>query len=175
VTRGLAAATAGCLVSGTLLVLAEGRPWRVVRYAPGLSHDVTGHAVASSLSAWGLVALAGVVAVAATRRWMRLPVGLLLAASGAAATAYALRGRHARVAFGFFSAGPATGPVTTHDTVWPWVAVAAGALLAATGVLVALRGPRWSAMPARYDAPVAAPPAETDLWGSLDRGEDPTA
>jgi hypothetical protein len=50
-------------------------------------------------------------------------------------------------------------------------AVVAGALLALTGAFVAVRGPRWSALGARYDAPAR----RADPWDALDRGEDPTA
>jgi hypothetical protein len=41
-----------------------------------------------------------------------------------------------------------------------------------------LRGNRWAALGARYDAPTTSPrvsdPA-ADAWAALDRGEDPTA
>jgi hypothetical protein len=84
---------------------------------------------------WDVVALAGVVAIAATRGWSRALVGVVLVAVGLAD-------------------------------------LPRGALLAATGVLVAVRGPRWPALGARYEAP--GPMSERDAWDALDRGEDPT-
>lgn len=172
--RGLVLAIAGCLVSGTLLLLAIGRAWRVFDLTPGIRRSIVGHTVAGSLRAWGIVALAGVVAVVATRGWARLPVGLVLAASGATAAAVAWRERHVGGPVSFITTEPVATFVRSRVTVWPYVAFAAGLLLAATGVLVAIAGPRWSALGARYDAPVPAP-TETDLWTAQDRGEDPTA
>jgi hypothetical protein len=159
-------------VSAALILLAAGRDWRVAHLGPHHSVGQPGHAQVGSLSAWGFVALAGVIAVAATRGWGRLPVGLALAASGASAAALSL---HARgTTFTWYTTDPATA-VTTRTTAWPYVAAFGGVLLAATGVLVALRGRRWAALGARYDAPAVRPPTEADLWSALDRGEDPTA
>jgi hypothetical protein len=59
--------------------------------------------------------------------------------------------------------------------------VAGGVLLALSGALLALRGPRWSALSARYEAPAARAaerptgPGDAGTWDALDRGEDPTA
>jgi hypothetical protein len=94
---------------------------------------------------WALVALAGLVGIAATRSWGRVPVGVALAVAGAAA-------------------------VTARRSV----AVAGAVLLAATGAYVAVRGPRWRGLGARYDAPAQAR-TDADVWDALDRGEDPTA
>lgn len=102
--------------------------------------------VGASPRTWSLVALAGIVGIVATRTWGRVAVGIALVLAGAAAA------------------------VTTRV-----LAVGGGAILCATGVLVALRGPRWSALGARYDAPSERPVTDTDLWDALDRGDDPTA
>lgn len=100
--RGMALAVAGCVVSGAALLLGPG-----------------------SLTPWALVALAGAVAILATRRWGRVPVGLVLAASGGIAASDGA-GR---------------------------VALAAGVLLVAVGLWTAVRGTSWPALGARYDAP----------------------
>jgi uncharacterized membrane protein (TIGR02234 family) len=78
---------------------------------------------------------------------------------------------------------------TTADVLaaWPAVALAAGVLGAAVGVLVVLRGRTWPAMGGRYERPAgqtetAARPARArtdedraqDAWKAMDRGEDPT-
>ena len=173
--RGLVVAICGCLVAGALILVASGRDWRAIDYAPGHSSGATGQHFVGSLSAWGLVAFAGVVAVAATRGWGRLPVGLALAAGGAAVAALSYDARHKHFVVGFISTVPTSAHPTAHTTVWPYVSVAGGVILAATGVLVALRGPRWSALGARYESPAVRPVTEADVWSALDRGEDPTA
>lgn len=112
----LSLAVAGCTLAGvTLLLMADG----------------------DAADAWGWVALAGVVAIAATRRVTRALVGVALAAAGVAALGANVLG---------------------------------GAVLAATGALVAVRGPRWPALGSRYDAPAK----REDPWAVLDRGDDPT-
>ena len=58
---------------------------------------------------------------------------------------------------------------------WPWAALVGSVLLAAGGLLVALRGRRWAVLSGRYDAPAARRTApEVSAWEALDRGEDPT-
>jgi uncharacterized membrane protein (TIGR02234 family) len=176
VSRGLKAALAGCLLSGALLLLAGGQTWVRLTY-PDRPRTLPGSEYVPSLSAWGLLALAGVVAVAATRRWGRIPVGAALAAAGSAAaalTADALRDYDVR-ALGAAAIRRIPGdPRAIEPTAWPYVAFAAAVLLAATGVLVATRGPRWAGLSGRYDAPADRPKTDADLWAALDRGEDPT-
>jgi uncharacterized membrane protein (TIGR02234 family) len=132
----------------------------------------------------GLAALAGLVAVIATRGWVRRAVGALLALFGAGAGAAVLTTVTAKavlsVAVGKVAspesaalsgaAGSTTGGSTggsalvlTGDnghaimTGTPWqVAVIIGALLVfAAGVATALRGQDWPVMSTRYDAPGA--------------------
>ena len=177
-TRGLRVALLGCLLSGVLILFGNGRDWATAAY-PDRPRGVSGSSLAGSLVPWGLVALAGVVAIAATRRWGRVPVGVALAASGATVVALsvaAIREVELRVLEdAVVRRLPAT-PTAVDLTAWPYVAVAGGVLLALTGALVALRGPRWAGLSARYDAPAAdAPRDDRDLWAAMDRGEDPTA
>jgi uncharacterized membrane protein (TIGR02234 family) len=177
VTRGLRAALAGCLLSGALILLAAGRAWADVSY-PDRPRTVSGSALVGSLGTWGLVALAGVVAVAATKRWGRILVGGALAASGStvvALTASAMRDVELRVLDDAILRRVTVVPTDVDLTLWPYVTLAAGVLLAATGVLVAARGPRWAGLSAKYDAPAERPKTDADLWAALDRGEDPTA
>lgn len=69
---------------------------------------------------------------------------------------------------------------TMHRTAWFWVALA-GAALSAVATAAAVRFvPHWPEMGSKYDAPGAAgttadEPTSTDLWKSLDEGQDPTA
>lgn len=176
--RELGLAAGGCLLSGSLILLAGGRAWARLAL-PLASRSATGHDLAGSLTPWGLVALAGVVAIAATRRWGRLPVGLALAASGVAValvtggTIHDLAGRTRRALPA--AGGRALAAYPVHATAWPYVAFGAGVVLALSGLLVAARGPRWAALGARYAAPADRPRTDADLWSALDRGEDPTA
>jgi uncharacterized membrane protein (TIGR02234 family) len=134
----------------------------------------------------GLAALAGLVAVLATRGWVRRAVGVLLALFGAGAGAAVLTTVTAQtvlsVAAGKVAspesaalsgaAGSTTGGssggsalVVTGSaghaimTGAPWqAAVIIGALLVfAAGVATALRGQDWPVMSTRYDAPGAQP------------------
>jgi uncharacterized membrane protein (TIGR02234 family) len=177
VTRGLRAAVLGCLLSGAVILLAGGRGWARVSY-PGKARVVSGHALAGTLVPWGLVALAGVVAIAATRRWGRVPVGVALAASGAAVVTLTVRVLADLDVRAYRATRTGGAQVLTaypvHPTVWPYLVVAAGVVLAACGVLVAVRGPRWAALGSRYDVPADRPRSDADLWAAQDRGEDPT-
>jgi uncharacterized membrane protein (TIGR02234 family) len=87
---------------------------------------------------------------------------------------------------------PGIGSASDAGTVdlsagWPLLAVVAGLLGIAAGLLVVLRGRGWPGMGRRYEraGSAAAPPSpgrpQTDedraqaAWRALDRGEDPTA
>jgi uncharacterized membrane protein (TIGR02234 family) len=134
----------------------------------------------------GLAALAGLVAVIATRGWARRAVGVLLALFGAGAGAAVLTTVTAQTvlsvaagkvaspesaalsgAAGSTTSGSSGGSAlvvtgsTGHAimTGTPWqVAVLIGALLVfAAGLATALRGQDWPVMSARYDAPGAQP------------------
>jgi uncharacterized membrane protein (TIGR02234 family) len=176
--------------AGALLVAT--RHWQTVttpRPAPLRDDvlDLSGRTVDAAPTALALVALAGVVAVLATRGVARRVVGLILALAGAgliwqavaaADAVSAARARslvsehHATVAVS--SAVPR---VVTHP-VWPALTVVAGVLVLGAGLLVAWRGHRWQVMSTRYEARPSqdSDPARTaaTLWTELDRGADPT-
>lgn len=184
--RELALAVAGCLVGGLVIAVAAGRPWASgqLTAAPGFpAHrvTVTGAATAPAVRALGYLALAGVVAVPASRGLVRRAVGVVLALAGAVVAARSVTAS---------PAGPAD--IVLHRSGWPWLAVAGGLVVVAAGALTAVLGPRWRDLSSRYDAPGArpgagtAPATEADagaadetaqqaaLWDALDRGDDPT-
>jgi uncharacterized membrane protein (TIGR02234 family) len=78
--------------------------------------------------------------------------------------------------------GPRDNRLVVHVAhPWPVVALVAGVLGVAAGVLAVLRGRRWPGMGRRYERDTGAvPPPRTDedraqaAWQALDRGEDPT-
>ncbi len=185
----MAAAVAACLLGAALVLLTAGATWVRVRVAgtaadgqettaAPLAASLTGSDLAPALAGLGLVGLAGVVAIAATRRFGRVVVGVLVVLAGVAIA----------VAAGRIAADPLPAvraasqvrdlvPGTVADlrdlrrTPAPWLATGGGVFLALGGVLVALRGRTWSALSARYRTPAARP---VDAWEAIDRGDDPT-
>jgi uncharacterized membrane protein (TIGR02234 family) len=204
--RGLGTALAALLVGGGLAILAASRPWnRIVvhRAAPlgPISQDVAGRTLEPAVTGLAVVALAGVIAVLATRGRVRVAVGGLLLVVGAVLIWPAAAG------FSAVSDGRArslvadarTGVVLDRATkitvqtqpVWPFLAIVGAVLVLAGGGVVAVRGRSWHGMSARYEraTPVVTDPSELSpedaarvrgqadlaLWQSLERGEDPTA
>jgi uncharacterized membrane protein (TIGR02234 family) len=178
------------LGAGGALLLAV-RHWQTVtvpRPAPlhDLTVQVTGRTVDAAPTALALVALAGVVAVLATRGTVRRVVGAVIAAAGAAlvwravtASSALSAGRARSVVADKRSSADLTGldvHVVTHPAWWA-LTVVCGALVLIGGALVAARGHRWQAMSSRYEAPDEERDrarAATTFWTALDRGEDPT-
>lgn len=183
-----------CVAGAFLVLVAVGNPWVLVEVAggpllPEREVGVTGTELAPGLRALGLVGLAGVPALAATRGRGRVVVGLLLLAVGAGVVVAVARlelaglglGGRALISDPVREAGGAQGEAFDL-TGWPIGTALGGLVLALAGLLVAVRGPRWTALGRTYDAPAAdapapsadGPAAERDLWAALDRGEDPT-
>jgi uncharacterized membrane protein (TIGR02234 family) len=194
--RAFAVALLLDLVGAVGVLLVALRTWQVITTPrPSPLHDavldVSGRTIDGASFALALVALAGVVAVLATRGLPRRVVGAVLALAGVV-----LIWRSASAA-GAVSAGRARALVTerqrtvvidshvvphvaTHP-VWAVLSVVGGVVIAASGALIAGRGHRWQVMSARYEA---APPIDVEadaaksratLWNALDRGEDPTS
>lgn len=172
---------------------------------PSGSVPVRGQDLVPVAGALAVVSLAALAAVIATRGLARRLVGVLLAVSGAltvlvvsthVSTADVLAAVHGTAVS---QAGPATAgggtgagavpvgstpgvSVAAHVVMagFPWrpLAVLGGLATLAAGVLVAWRGPRWPAMPGRYDRTGGGKPqpvADTaTLWEALSRGVDPT-
>ncbi len=144
------------LVGALCVLLATGRRW-LPEHAAVLPDQATGGRLVPLAPPVGLVALAGVVALLAARRWGRPAVGSALAAGGLAVIA---------------STVPRVGGAVL---LWPVLTVLGGALLTIAGALAVVRGRSWPALGARYESPAARPrDPELDAWAALDRGEDPT-
>jgi hypothetical protein len=155
----LAFATGG--IGAALLLLSSGRPWT----QSGFAHLArTGHQLTAVPDGCGVVALAGLAVIAVTRGRSRIAVALVVTIAGAGAVAA--------------SAGQLSRPALTG---WPWLALIAGLLVGAAGVLVTVRGGGWAGPTARFAAGGARPSAgprtadpQVAAWDALDRGEDPT-
>lgn len=186
--RELGAALALAAGGGVLALLAAGRTWVSVRQPgalPPLDVSYSGSALDGAASTLGLLGLAAVPALLATRRNGRVVLGALLALVGLLTTvavvvaARAASDPYPSAAEGVVSS--AGGPVDATLTLWPWVAVIGCLLVLAAGMLTLLRGRRWAALSAKYDRAAAAAPAApvedvtgAQGWAALDRGEDPT-
>ncbi|MFP5218277.1 MAG: Trp biosynthesis-associated membrane protein [Actinomycetes bacterium] len=182
---GLVTALLLVLLAGVALLVSTAGPWvtGLDRRPPPLPDTVleigAGEA-APAVRALGLVVLAGVPALLATRATGRTAVGVVLLTAAAGSAAAAL--------------GPAldpagAAPVTATQvdaTVRPYLALAGALLAAVAGLLTLAGGRRWPALGRRYDAPTtggspAPEAAERDrpvegagAWDALDRGSDPT-
>lgn len=180
--RELIAAMAAALLAALLLFVASSAHWAhgTGRRPAGSSFvavhaSVTGRAVAGVIGAVALLALAAVVAVPATRGRGRLIAGLLVTAGGVAGAVGAVTAR-SQAAAQLRHRLPAGAVVSTDP--WWLAALAGGVLLAVVGLVLAVRGPAWSALSSRYETPAARrtkhPAGDAGTWDALDRGEDPT-
>lgn len=174
------------LAAGAVLALtSSGRTWLHVSQAgalPPVAVDVTGRTITGAAVGVGLLGLAGVAAIAATRQTGRIVVGALLTVLALLLGAEVVRVMVARPVPPTVPVLPVGtgGPVATSVTAWPVLAIVGAVLVAVAGALVAVRGRRWAALSRAYSAPAAAAEAssaapERDEWEALDAGEDPTA
>ena len=192
--RELTAAVVGAVVAGALALSSGGQAWATVTAErdaplPPVTAELTGSDAAPLVSATGVVLLAAAVALLAVRGAGRRLVGLLMAVAGGVlgwSGVRALTGGLADAATELPAVGRVAGQVTVDvAATWPALAIAAGVLGAAAGLLAVLRGGNWPAMGRRYErAGAETPPAPTRpltdddraqaAWTALDRGEDPT-
>ena len=194
--RELQLAVGLCLVGSLAVLVGLGPTWLTYRTGGATTatvvHEVAGATVSPATRALGLLGLAGVLALAATRSWGRVLVGVLVAFAGAGVVVSVLvfltrdvdllvaadcsRLPSGCLALKGYPDGPAMGD---RRAAWTLVPLAGGAVMAAAGLLVAARGRRWAAMGASYEAPGAAAPSapatDKQVWDALDRGDDPTA
>ena len=198
--RGLGTAVLLCLVGAFVVLVGAGRVWASAEVPTGpitgpRQVSVSGTEVVAGVRALGLVGLAGVPALLATRRTGRVVVALLRLLTGAGVGA-AVLGADAGAAVGREASAVAAGAQRMDDVVlgspWPVVTALGGGVLALAGLLTVVRGRSWPGLGQRYEAPAVAgaasaaaaaavptgeqPPrlAERGLWEALDRGEDPT-
>ena len=180
-----------CLAGSALVLLSSARTWATLEPARlgSVPRHLNGDDLAGAAQALGYVGLAAVLALAATKRLGRVVIGLLVLLAGVVIVVVLVRlldqglAQRALAHVGSPSCGPqcavytSTGPVSSSAT-WPWLALVGGVVMALSGLLVAVRGPRWAALSSAYDAPAArateAPVTDKGVWDALDRGDDPT-
>jgi uncharacterized membrane protein (TIGR02234 family) len=175
--------------AGGALLLST-RTWQTItidreRPLADITTGVTGRTLDSAILGATLVALAGVVAILATRGVARRIVGGVVALSavllGWRAVLHAGAVSRARaIELASSKQGSIGIELDSHSHVavhpeWMILTVLAAVLILAAGLLVAIFGGRWSSMSNRYEAPTSKPVAGDEaMWTALDRGDDPT-
>lgn len=183
-TRTEYLATLGLLVVGGVLGLVTAtRVWGTAMQRGSLSTvplEVTGNDLVPLASAVSLVSLAAVVAVPAVRGVGRRIVGgvLILLGGGVAIASWMVAlSLDERVAdWAGSTAGSETfAGIVATEPIWAFGLVVSSLVIWTSGILVAVRGPAWPGMSARYERrPRRADRPSRDAWEALDRGEDPT-
>ena len=193
--RELTVAVLGIALAGGLALVAGGQAWATVEVEraaplPPVSGVVTGAAAAPLVPAAGLLLLAAAVALLAVRGAGRVGIGLVVAAAGSVLvwSGVQVLGGELDAATPDLPSGGQGGAATVDlAAAWPVLTVLAGALGAAAGGLVMMRGGTWPGMGRRYERAgqedgrpaTARPQSDEDraqaAWRALDRGEDPTA
>ena len=185
-------------VGAGFLLLSYGQVWATATYAePGLPRlivTLTGRDVQPVGGVLPVVALAGIAGIVATRRVGRWAAGVVLALTGTAAAALALRFGLTWSASGADGGaidrlvgekvGTAVAGVPVVVSQWWLLAAVGGAAVLVGGLLTVAHGSRWPALGRRYErAADPEPPAEAahgpsstsaSAWDLLDEGVDPT-
>lgn len=182
------------LLAGVGLLALSALTWIQATGLDGLSGttvDVSGAQASTVVSAMALVGMASGAALSIARRVGVVVIGVLLVLTGIAAAWASLQAGLDPEAAARGVVGQATGTTAAAGdylvSAWPWVAAAAGAVLALTGVAVLAFGSSWRRSARRFDSPTPAqsaadeastpasePVDEMDAWDELTRGQDPT-
>lgn len=169
--RALITAT-GLVVAG-VAAIGSGQVW--YRTA---GHGFTGTEITDGAGeALALAALAGVAVTLLLGVWGRRVVGVLVAVLGLGVLLVSAARRTPTPAQLEQVLGVRDTPGS--PTAWPWLCVAAGAVVAVVGASFVTRAHRWRSPSDRFErTPARSPSAVSsslDAWKALDAGADPTA
>jgi uncharacterized membrane protein (TIGR02234 family) len=172
---------AAAVAAGSLLALwSVAQRWASADMKGMPAAYAEGGMVAGGLQAVALAALAGVVAVLATKGAGRQVVGAVIALCGAGLAVLVWRGV-TDAGLSAWARGEAllmglSGYTYTVMPLWPSVAALGAALVLAGGGAAVVRGRSWGGMSARYrrEAGPEEVKGERALWDAMDRGDDPT-
>lgn len=179
------------VLAASVAFLAWSQVWVAVSLVDGRTVSAAGDAAAPAVPPFALAALALVAALALAGPVFRVVLGLLqsllglgIALSGVIAAGDPLAAALAPITAatgieGLSGVRPLVEAVST--SVWPAVAIAAGAAGFVIGLGIAATASRWPQRTRRYDA-VRLVPSTTDArvdrlaaWDALSDGDDPTA
>ena len=173
---------------GGLTLLSWTQPWFALTLEGGQRLSVDGQAAAPGLSALGLACLALAGALTIAGRVLRIALGVVETLIGVAVVFTAVSAITAPVTASASTITAATAVsgsesiaaivVSIAASGWPWLAVAAGALIAAAGLAVIVLSSRWPGPTRKYESTEAPAADDTttplDAWDSLSGGSDPT-
>lgn len=166
--RGIAASMGVLIIGAATVLVAGGRVWELadgsrVGAPTAAPYDIGTSPGQGWSHALGLLALAAVLAVFATRGRWRTVIGAIVAAA-ALLTAAMVAATEVLVTMN-----------EHHRTSWPLVAIG-GCLAVFAGALAVLtRGSTWPSMSNRYEREARAAAKPLTPWEAIDRGEDPTS
>lgn len=182
------------LVSSSLAFVAWSQPWVEVRLGDGRVLVASGDVAAPAIPPLAIAALALVGALALAGVVFRVVLGALQAllgvgiiASGFLTVSDPVQSAAATItaATGVEGLASVRGLVeVAGTTVWPAVAISAGALAVVMGIFIAATASRWPSRTRRFDAvrlspadeqPATATPDHHEAWDALSDGDDPTA
>lgn len=174
----------GVLAAGAGVVLAATQTFATARLVgTPLPVVVSGSQVAPALAPLGIVALALGIALTIAGRVARIVLGAVLVLLGTGVVAAAVPSVLSDAAGTRGAITAVTGVTDTaalvlsrSETLWPLVAVLAGAVALILGLLVLIRGHRWSTGGRRFRADTADAYRTDPIseWDALTRGSDPT-
>jgi uncharacterized membrane protein (TIGR02234 family) len=161
--------------SGMVALIIAGQPWATIASPSPLGTQTlkaSGTELTGAVRGVGLLSLAAVLAILATKGWPRRIIGMCLAVAGVLASLHLLQVSRDLTDIVTAWAEVGTTGVTVRATPAIWVAVVACLGVAAAGVLTAGRGHRWPELLAKHER--RSETRAEDAWDVLDRGEDPT-
>ncbi|MBW4042309.1 MAG: Trp biosynthesis-associated membrane protein [Acidobacteria bacterium] len=174
----------GGLVAGAGAVLASTQTFATATVT-GVRDPVVvaGQAAAPALAPLGIVALALGIALTIAGRVARVVLGVMLVLLGAGIVAAGApnvvdpaAGTRGAIVAATGVTDFASFVVARSSTGWPLLAVAAGVLAVLLGLVVLIRGHRWSTGGRRFrsDAPATRSTDPISEWDALSRDVDPT-
>jgi hypothetical protein len=163
--------------------------WFGVVLTDGAALEVDGQVAAPALSALSLASLVLVGALAIAGPFFRIVFGVLEALIGVAVVFSGVLAVSDPVAASASAISTATGVAgkasvaaaveSIDGSVWPWIALACGALMLLAGAAIIVLSRRWpNSASRRYQTtrlePVASERTSVDDWDALSGGTDPT-
>jgi hypothetical protein len=166
------------IATAALVLLAWTQPWFAVTLTTGFALDVAGDRAAPALTAFAFAGLAAAAALTIAGRVVRVVLGVLQAAIGAAVAVIAAAALAdpvgAEVTAVSGRASIAELVLAAVPTPFPYLAVIAGCAVAVTGLLVIVTASRWPGASRRYEADRDRSASPAGDWDALTGGDDPT-